>query len=207
MIMKKVFCFILAMTFCLMNMLVCLAGDIPEGLLNEDTAMVFYGEVTSAEENNIIVKVKENIKGMAEPDETYSYDEWIFTESPAVGEVYLCGYYDEYNPLNLWEVERTGTDSLNIIKSDNMSNRMEDYINNGDFARAQEKLFSSNDEVSTNDNDSIAIIGSADGPTEIYVSSCNGLSRILVLGVITIVPIIVVIIAVVAIFKVSKKKK
>lgn len=201
--MKKVFCIIFAMFFCLMNMLVCLAGDIPEGLLSEDTAMVFYGEVTEIKENSVTVTVTENIKGTAEVNDAYSYDEWIFTESPVVGEVYLCGYYDENNPLNIWEIERKGEVNLNIIKSDNMSNRMEDYINNGDFAKAQEELL--NQKESTEDKDSIAIIGSADGPTSIVISSNGGVSGIMV--VVGVAITIAVIIALVVIIKSYKKKK
>ena len=204
--MKKVSCFILAMAFCLLNMLVCLAGDIPEGLLSEETAMVFYGEVTEVKENSITVMVTENIKGVAQPDETYSYDEWIFTEIPVVGETYLCGYYDDNNPLNIWEIEQRDADNLNIIKSDNMSNRMEEYINNGDFAKAQEVLINSNEEVSVEDSDSIGIIGSADGPTEIVLSSSDGVSGILILGVAGVAITIAVIIALVVIIKAYRKK-
>lgn len=205
--MKKVSCFILAMAFCLMNMFVCLAGDIPEGLLSEETAMVFYGEVTEVKENSVTVMVTENIKGVAQPDESYSYDEWIFTENPVVGEVYLCGYYDENNPLKIWEIKRTGADSLDIIKSDNMSNRMEEYINNGDFAKAQEELLNQDEEVSVNDCDSIGIIGSADGPTDIVISSSGGVSGNLILGVAGVAIAIVVIIALLVIIKAYRKKK
>lgn len=205
--MKKVFCFILTVVFCVMNLLVCLAGDIPEGLLSEDTAMVFYAEVTEVEENSVTVTVTENIKGMAKPDDTYFYDEWIFTETPVVGELYLCGYYDENNPLNLWEIDRIGTESLDIIKSDNMSNRMEEYINNGDFAKAQEELINQYEEVSVDDSASIGIIGSADGPTDIYVSSGAQGITIMIIYIVGVAISIALIIVLVIIIKSYLKKK
>lgn len=185
-----------------MSSLTCYAGDIPEGLLGDENTLVFYGEVKEISENSITVVVSENIKGVAIIGDSYTYDEWIFTEYPVVGEIYLCGYYDENNPLSIWEIERKEDGKIDIIKSDNMCDRMENYINDGDFAKAQADLLASEE-----DGEDIAIIGSADGPTNIYVSSNGGVRGIMVLGVAAVAFGIAAIIAVIVIIKANKKEK
>lgn len=200
--MKKILVLVLSLVFGLMNLLTCYAGDIPEGLLGDENTLVFYGEVKEISENSITVVVSENIKGVAMIGDAYSYDEWIFTENPVVGEIYLCGYYDENNPLSIWEIERKEDGKIDIIKSDNMCDRMENYINDGDFAKAQADLLASEE-----DGEDIAIIGSADGPTNIYVSSTGEVSRIMILGVAAVAFVIAVMVAVIVIIRANKRNK
>ena len=200
--MKKILVLIYSLVFCLMNLLTCYAGDIPEGLLGDENTLVFYGEVKEISENSITVVVSENIKGVAMIGDAYSYDEWIFTEHPVVGEIYLCGYYDENNPLSIWEIERKEDGKIDIIKSDNMANRMEEYINDGDFAKAQADLLASDE-----GEEDVAVIGSADDPASIYVSSNSGVSGIMILGVAAVAFVIAVMVAVIVIIKANKKNK
>ncbi len=54
---------ILALSF--VQVSTCLAGDVPEGLLHNEEALVFLGEVTELEVDKITVVVTGNIKGAA----------------------------------------------------------------------------------------------------------------------------------------------
>lgn len=116
------------------------AGDVPESLLHSDEALVFFGEVKEVETDKIVVVVTENIKGTAEVGGEYEYDEWAFTQEPEIGQIYLCGYLDENNPLDVWQITGTNTETVEINHPDDMSQRMEKYLNDGDFAEAQAKL-------------------------------------------------------------------
>lgn len=205
--MKKVFVFIFVYVFCLVSVVSCFAGDIPECLLSEDTAMVFYGEVKEASEERITVVVTENIKGMAKVEETYSYEEWIFTKNPIVGEIYLCGYYDENNPFNIWEIVRKDEDTIDILDATNMSNRMEEYINNGDFHKAQQELLKGKEKAIEETSVSIGIIGGADGPTNIFLSSDSEGGGTVIFGVAAIAIVMVVIAAVAVTIHTHRNKK
>ena len=111
----------------------CLAGDVPEALQASATAQVYFGEVIAVEESSITTKQVAPIKGDFEEGAELVYTDFSFTIDPQVGEVYLCGYLDENNPLYLWEVTSYDPKTLKIKQTDNMSKRMETYLNAGDF--------------------------------------------------------------------------
>ncbi|MCM1253209.1 MAG: hypothetical protein NC321_10340 [Clostridium sp.] len=111
---------------------VCLAGDIPETLLQKDYP-VYFGEVKSVDDERITIIQRQPIKGNYMQDREISYDSFIFTDSPVVGDIYLCAYINENNPLYLWEVDCYDTSILTIANTDNMSKRMEQYLNDGLF--------------------------------------------------------------------------
>ena len=115
------------------------AGDIPETLLLKDYP-VYFGEVKSIDENAITIIQIENIKGKFQENSEITYTDYIFTDSPNVGQIYLCGYIDENNPLYIWEVDCYDTASLKITNTDNMSKRMQEYLNSGAFDETEEKL-------------------------------------------------------------------
>ena len=119
----------------------CLAGDVPEGLLMNNTAEVYFGEIKSIEQNAITVIQKQSIKGLFEEGSERTYSDFAFTGNPIVGETYLCGFYDEYNPLYMWEVTSFEPKTLQIKTTDNMSTRMQEYLNTGKFEeKEQERL-------------------------------------------------------------------
>ena len=170
------------LTMGLLPVCTCFAGDVPEGLLCDENALVFFGEVQSIDTDKIVVTVAENIKGNAKEADEYTYAEWEFTQDLVVGEVYLCGYYDENNPLYIWEITEQNTETLKIKNTDDMSKRMEQYLNNGDFAEVQAKLIEKQEvdkatdtikepenKPDSQDATSIGIIGGADGPTAVFV--------------------------------------
>jgi len=140
--MKKRFSYMLILLIVVLRSVLCYAGDVPEGLLNTDSSQVYFGEVKSIEENSITVIQKKNIKGEFSENKEYTYSDYVFTDSPEAGEVYLCGFYDENNPLYIWEVTSLETDSLEIKNTDDMSKRMQKYLNEGKFEEKEAERLS-----------------------------------------------------------------
>lgn len=135
----------------------CLAGDIPEGLLMNNTAVVYFGEIKSIEQNTITVIQKQPIKGLFEEGSERTYSDFVFTGNPIVGEIYLCGFYDEYNPLYIWEVTSFEPKTLQIKTTDNMSTRMQEYLNTGKFEeKEQERLATLQTSASTENEVKVA---------------------------------------------------
>ncbi len=168
-----------------LNPMVSYAGDIPETLLLKDYP-VYFGEVKSIDEDTITIIQIENIKGKFQENSEITYTDYIFTDSPNVGQIYLCGYIDENNPLYIWEVDCYDTATLKITNTDNMSKRMQEYLNSGAFDEAEEKLTAKQEQEETDttmetiqDNDNTAKDAkitysfsnhSADEPTAYFVA-------------------------------------
>lgn len=128
-------CFLFLLCFSA-NTFVSYAGDIPETLLQKDYP-VYFGEVKSVTEENIQIIQIQNIKGDFEKNRELTYSDYTFTDSPKAGQIYLCGYVDENNPLYIWEVDCLDTSVLTITNTDDMSKRMQEYLNDGLFEEAQ----------------------------------------------------------------------
>lgn len=138
---KKIVRCALCLVVLLLTSTICLAGDVPEGLLMNNTAEVYFGEIKSIEQNAITVIQKHPIKGLFEEGNERTYSDFAFTGNPIVGETYLCGFYDEYNPLYMWEVTSFEPKTLQLKTTDNMSIRMQEYLNTGKFEeKEQERL-------------------------------------------------------------------
>lgn len=130
-------CFIFTTIF-INKSITCLAGDIPEALLSSNYP-VYFGEVKEVNTDSITIVQTTKIKGEFSEGKEITYPDYIFTESPKIGEIYLCGYIDENNPLYIWEVDCYDTSSLVISNVDDMSKRMQKYLNDGLFAIADKK--------------------------------------------------------------------
>lgn len=131
--MKKLF-YCMTSFFLLFSMaFVCYAGDIPESLLSDDHAQVYFGEIKCVDGDRVTVIQRQNIKGEFTKDREIIYSEFIYTVNPEVGKQYLCGFLNDDNPVYLWEVTGFDINTLKIMHDDNMSQRMQDYLNNGDF--------------------------------------------------------------------------
>ena len=122
-----------------LNPMVSYAGDVPETLLLKDYP-VYFGEVKSIDGDTITIIQIEKIKGNFQENSELTYTDYVFTDSPSIGQIYLCGYINENNPLYIWEVDCYDTASLKITNTDNMSKRMQEYLNSGAFDEAEEKL-------------------------------------------------------------------
>lgn len=129
--------------FCFLSMtMVCYAGDVPESLLNDDSAQVYFAEVKHADEEGITVIPYKNVKGEFLEGKEFTYGEFTVTDSPIAGEKYLCGFINEDNPLYIWEVSSLETKNLKIENSDAMSKRMQEYLNNGEFEKKEQERIS-----------------------------------------------------------------
>ncbi len=139
-ILKKLLLCILTLVALFSISMVCFAGDIPECLLNNEDSQVYFGEVKSVDGDEITVIQFQNIKGEFSEGSEITYPEFSFTISPIVGEIYLCGYTDENNPLRIWEVTSLNTKELKLKNTSDMSKRMQEYLNDGKFEEKEERL-------------------------------------------------------------------
>lgn len=185
-----------AIFFLLLSMMMpvtCLAGDIPESLLYDENCPVYFGEVKSVDGESITIIQVQNIKGDFAEDSVITYPRFTFTKDPKAGQIYLCGYFDENNPLYIWEVDCYDTGSLKISNTDDMSKRMQGYLNEGLFEEAEAKrtagleaeaarireLEEAMEEAAAagtammeniTNSGAVAVVGGADGPTAIFLA-------------------------------------
>jgi hypothetical protein len=129
----------------------CYAGSIPEDLLGYYMAQVYFGEVVKIDGESITVVQRQNIKGEFEKGNQITYRDYAFTKSPRAGEIYLCGYFDENNPLYVWETTCLETKSLKIKNKDDLSKRMQEYLNKGLFDKKEQERLKSIGMVTTSD--------------------------------------------------------
>lgn len=139
-IMKKILLSLIALLMVLSAITVCYAGDIPESLLNSDSAQVYFGEISNIDGESITVIQRQNIKGEFSEDSEHTYEEYI-AQNPAVGETYLCAYLNEYNPLYIWKVSSLNLNDLEIAGATeySMAQRMQDYLNDGTFTEKEQE--------------------------------------------------------------------
>lgn len=146
-------CYALCLVVLLLTSTICLARDVPEGLLTNNTAEVYFGEIKSIEQNTITVIQKQPIKGLFKEGSERTYSDFAFTGNPIVGETYLCGFYDEYNPLYIWEVTSFEPKTLQIKTTDNMSMRMQEYLNTGKFEEKEQERLAALQTSTSTEND------------------------------------------------------
>lgn len=156
------------------------AGDIPEWLLQDEDTQTFVGEVKEMTEESVTLIQRYNIKGEFEEgsEQTYPVRSSLILEDVKVGETVLCGYADENN-LYLYKIKKFENGRIELSDDYPMTKRLEEYINHGDFAKAEQKRLSGNDikqaeskeETSAKDSNQSDIIGGADGPTSIFLAN------------------------------------
>lgn len=151
--MKKLISLISIITIFLTMPVSVLAGDIPESLLSEDGAEVFIGRVEDvklkAEIDTVDVIPTVKIKGEVEigKKETYTrYDSVLMLEK---GKEYLFGYIDENN-FYAYEIKSRDEKSIKLVDSDkyDMTKRLEDYLNEGAFAMAEQERSTIGNQIS-----------------------------------------------------------
>ena len=129
------------------------AGSIPESLLGEDGAEVFIGRVEDVkfkeEIDTVDVIPTVKIKGEVEigKKETYTrYDSVLMLEK---GKEYLFGYIDENN-FYAYEIKSRDEKSIKLVDSDkyDMTKRLEDYLNEGAFAMAEQERSTIGNQIS-----------------------------------------------------------
>ncbi len=147
---------------------ICLAGSVPEDLLHSDDALLFFGEVKDISSTSITVVQKKNVKGDFVQDRELTYPNDYIPTDARVGREYLCGYFDEHNPLYLWRVTSFDTKTLRILEDNDQAERLENYLNSGEFDVAERQRLA---ETGAEDSEQVALVGGADGPTSILVTS------------------------------------
>lgn len=119
-----------------------IAGSIPEDLLHEDFALVFFGELVSVGEDNVEVKPSKKIKGDINCDTKQVFlDPYFIKCEPNIGKTYLFTYFDENNPVYIFKTTSTDTKTLEFegIDKGSMFGRLQEYLNQGLFEEAESK--------------------------------------------------------------------
>jgi len=144
---KKAICIISICVLVFLRGIPVFAGDVPESLLYDDKALLFWGEVISytkndaSGKNTISVLPKQKIKGDVRIDEeqAYPYCEPIGAFMPVKGKLYLMSYYDENNPLYVYLTTSTDLKTLKIkgIYGNAMMARFQEYLNAGEYEKKE----------------------------------------------------------------------
>lgn len=157
--MKKIIGFIVMAVMLIMSSVV-FAGDVPESLLSEDNAKVFIGSVENFTTKQIegssqfsieTVEVTPTVKLKGE---VKIGEKEIYTRCESVldlqkGKEYLFGYIDENN-FYIYEIESMDEKTVRLADADkyDMTKRLENYINEGAFAMAEQERASIGTQIS-----------------------------------------------------------
>lgn len=137
------------------------AGDIPESLLSEDGAKVFIGKVddvklkgditlsSQAEIDTIDVIPTVKIKGEVEIGKIETYKRYHGNLILEKGKEYLFGYLGENN-LYIYEIKSRDDKNIKLVDSDKYGivKRLEDYLNEGAFAMAEQERSTTGNQIS-----------------------------------------------------------
>ncbi len=152
--MKKLISIVMILAAFLSMTTVCFAGSIPEDLLSDDNAKLYIGRVDGRttlaestlpyEENKVIYidvtptfKYKGNVEiGVSERHTKHNFGSFI----PEKDKEYLFGYLNENN-FYIYEIKARDEKSIKLVDSDkhDMTKRLEDYLNDGAFAMAEQE--------------------------------------------------------------------
>lgn len=125
---------------------VSFAGDVPESLLSEDNSMTFIGKVKEVKEDKLVVYQKYNFKGHFKKNKKISFDYDGENNPPYIepGQDILIGYVDD-SKLYTYEIEGFDGEKIRLAQDYEMTKRLEKYINDGSFARAEEERLEKQD--------------------------------------------------------------
>ena len=121
-----------------------LAGDIPESLLHDDTAQIFFGEVLSYHPQketpsmsvSPVVTIKGNVKEGTK--QNYINPNAMGSFNIVEGKVYLFTYYENAEYIDVFEVTTYDTRTLKLKHVEgSMWERFEQYINQGKYGEAK----------------------------------------------------------------------
>ncbi len=138
--MKKIISFICAII--ILSTLTAFAGSIPEDLLSEDNAQVFFAEVLSINDNSVELSPIKKIKGDIKPGtkQYYPRPNIVGDFKVVPGNVYLFTYFDENNPTDIFNVTSYDTSTLKLKNvTGDMWERFEEYLNDGRYEIAEQE--------------------------------------------------------------------
>lgn len=134
--MKKI---ILSVMFILVYTLTAVAGSVPEDLLHEDGAEIFFAEVLSVGDEVVELSPVKKIKGDVKPGtkQFYKNPSAVGSFDIKPGNVYLVTYFDEHNPTEIFDVTDYDTKKLKLKNvTGDMWERFEKYLNEGRYEKA-----------------------------------------------------------------------
>ena len=124
--------------------LTAFAGDIPESLLYEEGAQIFFGEVLAYHPNKekpdievwITAKIKGNVSEGSK--QVYTHPDPVGDFKVREGKVYLFTYYEGNNYIDFFEVTTYNTKTLKVRHVEGpMWDRFEQYLNEGKYGEAK----------------------------------------------------------------------
>lgn len=137
--MKKLLTMLLLVSILLSRTLTVLAGDVPESLMYDEHAQLFFGEVLSYETSNLTVSPIAVIKGPVEEgaEQIYPDPRLIGDFCVVKGKVYLFIYVNANN-IYVFEVTTYDTKTLKLKHAEgSMWKRFETYLNEGKYGEAK----------------------------------------------------------------------
>ncbi len=132
----KRFIGILVMMVVLLTPMTAFAGSVPEDLLSHDGAKVFFAELINYDKEEVLVSPFKVVKG--DMDER----EWVAFSDPSIvgnfmpmkGNVYLFAYFDDNNPIYIFNATSYDTAELKLKgATGDMWKRFETMLNEGKF--------------------------------------------------------------------------
>lgn len=124
--------------------LTAFAGDIPESLLYEEGAQIFFGEILAyhpdKENPDIEVWIAAKIKGNVNEGskQVYTHPDPVGDFKVREGKVYLFTYYEGHNYIDFFEVTTYNTKTLKVRHVEGpMWERFEQYLNEGKYGEAK----------------------------------------------------------------------
>ena len=158
--MKKVNSIFIIVIMLLSMSFTAFAGDVPEGLLSNDDAQVFFGEVLDYNDNTVTVCPRVKIKGDVLTGTKQHYDKPypVGNFNVKAGNVYLFTYFDENNETNIFEVTSYDTATLKIKNTDfDIWKRFESYLNDGEYEKAEQERIDKINATFTEEGDEISL--------------------------------------------------
>ncbi|QNO13726.1 hypothetical protein HYG86_02610 [Alkalicella caledoniensis] len=123
-----------------------LAGDIPEAIMSGENQALFIGTITSINTDKFQITPSTVIMGSIESPTVNieKFDNYYGNNlSPAIGDIIVAVLIDENKIDSLWVFKATSADyeTLELISEPySMVVRYQEYINSGEYFRAQEKI-------------------------------------------------------------------
>lgn len=142
--MKKIAAILTLIIVLIANSITALAGDIPESLLIDESAQLFFGEVLSYHPNketpsmsvSPVAAIKGNVKEGTK--QNYNNPNPMGGFNIQEGKVYLFTYYENTDYIHIFEVTTYDTRTLKLKHVEgSMWERFEKYINEGKYGEAK----------------------------------------------------------------------
>lgn len=144
--MKRVIAFAAIVLPVVFSGITAFAGSVPEDLLSEDGAKVFFAKVTAytagEETPRLTYSATKRIKGdviIGEIEEAYRPN-LVGDFDIEIGKEYLFTYFDENNDTDIFEVTSTDTAELKLKNTEaDIWKRFEKYLNEGEYEEAEQE--------------------------------------------------------------------